>query len=54
MTPKQTQTMQKLKERVEKTYQAFQSNTDKTKHDALALAWVSATEKADAFADKYL
>lgn len=53
MTYTQTQQWRKLQAKIEQTYKAFQTNTDKTKHDKLAQAWQQAIAKEEAFTSKY-
>jgi hypothetical protein len=53
MTYAQEQQWRKLQDNIKKAYDAFQKNTDKTKHDLLAKKWQESIAKEEKFTSKF-
>jgi len=53
MTYKQEQQWRKLQAKIKQAYKVFQSNTDKSKHDKLAQAWLNALQREEKFTSKF-
>jgi hypothetical protein len=53
MTQTQTQQWRKLQAKIAEAAKAFDTNTDKTKHDKLAKVWQDAIEREEKFTSKF-
>jgi len=53
MTYKQTVQWHKLRVKIAEAAKAFDTNTDKAKHDKLAKAWQDAIEREEKFTSKF-
>lgn len=53
MTHSQTLQWRKLQDNIVKAYKAFQSNTDKSKHDKLSKQWLDAIKREEQFSNRY-